>query len=205
MYITKCIMGQQPAAARYLFIISSARCRQDWYIVLSFWDHEWSWDHDLIRLIQRGWDKGSLDKRVQATRIRARRSRTRKVWMRESRQEHWIIDYDAAFALECRLKEHCHPDTFNGNATDILSWVKSRHVCQNLNHIFLWFQILTKIRNKQYLVLLQIIAFIFPFHVQFNSVFYQTKISIKNTKHPADPADPRPDQVLADFHGAQII
>ena len=70
-------------------------------------------------------------------------------------------------------------------------------MCQDLFHLFLdsrsWPK-LRKIRNnKGFLIhhwfLLPLIALISPFHVRFNSVFYQTNFE-RNVQDPADTAEP---------------
>ena len=52
-----------------------------------------------------------------------------------------------------------------------------------------------------------LMAFLYRFHVWFNSVFYQTKISRKRPRscRSCRILDPRSEWVLADFHGVQII
>ena len=58
----------------------------------------------------------------------------------------------------------------------------SAEMCQDPNHLFLLFQILTKIRMIHHLFMLYVMAFISPFHVRFNFVLYQNQISRKMPK-----------------------
>ena len=73
-------------------------------------------------------------------------------------------------------------------------------MCQDPNHLFLLFQILTKIRKIYYLFLM---AFIYPFHVSFNKSKFREKC--QSSCRSCATLDPRSEWVFADFHGLQII
>ena len=80
-------------------------------------------------------------------------------------------------------------------------------MCQDPNHLFLWFQILTKIMNIHRLFMLKLMAFISPFHVRFNSVFARPKFREKCPRswRFCGSLDPRSVSVFGDFHGIRII